>query len=85
MFTAADARKVDTKTFDEMLASVVRDAPPGRSTYIPVYYEDYGANMDSRTKEVAAMLKERGFTNIEIRDLDSFRYAEVHFSWAEEE
>lgn len=85
MFTAADARKADNQTFDEHLASVVRDAPPGRSAYIQVYYDEYGAKMEHRAKEVAAMLKERGFTKIEIRDLDSFRFAEVHFSWGEEE
>lgn len=85
MFTVNDARKIESQSFDEHIASLVRDAPPGRSTYVPIYYDEYGGKLENRAKEVAAMLKERGFTNIEIRDLDSYRFAEVHFSWGTEE
>lgn len=78
MFTAKDARSIQHKTFDQQLEDRVREAGDGKSAYVKVWW---GHKMEERAKAIAADLKERGFTVTEIRDLDSFRFAEVHFTW----
>lgn len=82
MFTANMARESNKADFDELLKQLVDDAYPNTSTYMKIWY---GAAMGRRANEAAHKLMHRGFKVTEIRDLDSFRFAEVHFSWADEE
>lgn len=79
MFTAENARNLERDTFDRKIEQLVREARPHDSSYYRVYWED--GRMRERAARAAEMLKERGFVVTEIRDLDSFRFAEVHFTW----
>lgn len=78
MFTAKSARAIQQKTFDQQLENLVREAGKDTSAYVKVWWGD---KMEERANAIAADLKERGFTVTDIRDLDSFRFAEVHFTW----
>lgn len=80
MFTAEMARSIVINDFDEHLKAIVEDAKPETQAYIKVYW---GPNMERRAEVVSAKLQSRGFRVTEIRDLDSFRFAEVHFSWGD--
>jgi 3-methyladenine DNA glycosylase Tag len=77
MFTAQMARNKKYKSFDQQLIELVDEAE-GNTAFVKVFW---GPAMERRANEISASLKERGFKVIEIRDLDSFRFAEVHFSW----
>lgn len=84
MFTADMARMVNSNAFDEQIAQLVADAYPRSSAYYKVWQEDSEDRerpMDVRAMEAAFALRQRGFEVTEIRDLGSFRYAEVHFNW----
>ncbi|WP_423156482.1 hypothetical protein [Stenotrophomonas maltophilia] len=84
MFTADMARMVDSNAFDEQIAQLVADAYPEPRAYYKVWWEDSNDRdrpMNIRAMEAALALRQRGFEVTEIRDLGSFRYAEVHFNW----
>lgn len=83
MFTADNARNIERDTFDRKIEELVRDARPRQQSYYNVYWED--GQMAERANRAADMLKERGFKVTAITDLDSFRFAEVHFSWADDD
>lgn len=81
MFTANDARKMkkmNDYSFDIKLKQLVSDAGDEKSSYVKIYW---GPHMERRAECMSAELQSRGFTVTEIRDLDSFRFAEVHFTW----
>ena len=81
MFTADMARESNKADFDELLKQLVANAKPNTESYMKIWY---GAAMEQRANAVADMLKQRGFKDVEVRDLDSFRFAEVHFSWRDD-
>lgn len=81
MFTADMARASDGSQFDDELKALVADAWPAMTTYMKVWY---GPNLSKRANEAADKLMQRGFKVTGIHDLDSFRFAEVHFSWGED-
>lgn len=81
MYTAQMARQDQTRDFDKELAKIVDDARPSRTAYVPVFWHEYGYSMAAHADYVVKMLEERGFHDVEVRDLDSLRFAEVHFSW----
>lgn len=87
MFTADKARNLESGRLDDEIAELVDEAYPASCTYYKVWWEDASdlRPMEVRAKTIAAALTIRGFKVTEIRDLDSFRFAEVHFSWADEE
>lgn len=83
MFTADKARAFEASSLDDEIAELVHEAYPASCAYYKVWWEDSSDSrpMDVRAKAIAAALTIRGFKVTEIRDLDSFRFAEVHFSW----
>ena len=83
MFTADKAREVGASALDDEIAELVHEAYPASRAYYKVWWQDSHdqRSMDVRAKEIAIALAARGFKIIETRDLDSFRFAEVHFSW----
>lgn len=78
MFTANDARKMHDNSLDAMLKDLVSNAGEKKRAYVKIYW---GPKMERRAECMSAELQSRGFTVTEIRDLDSFRFAEVHFTW----
>lgn len=85
MFTADKARNVESGRLDDEIAELIHEAYPASCTYYKVWWEDASdlRPMEVRAKAIAAALTIRGFKVTEIRDLDSFRFAEVHFSWGD--
>lgn len=85
MYTADMARKRRTLSIDNLIEQAVKDAGGAEATesYIQVYWDpDCMHSMAFRTGQLAAALSMRGFEVTAIKDLESFRFAEVHFSWA---
>lgn len=86
MFTADKARAFEASNLDDEISELVHEAYPSSCAYYKVWWEDASDSrpMDVRAKAIAAALTIRGFKVTEMRDLDSFRFAEVHFSWDKE-
>ncbi len=81
MFTAKMAQAGADSIFDEDLRRAVQDAYPATRSYIKVrYFCDSGRSQSSRTDEVVAALQVRSFRVLGVKDPNSMRYAEVHFS-----
>lgn len=85
MFTAEKASNVESGRLDDEIAELVHEAYPASCTYYKVWWEDASdlRPMDVRAKAISDALTLRGFKVTEIRDLDSLRFAEVHFSWGD--
>lgn len=83
MFTADKARDIRNRSFDSELEKLVREAHPHTRAYYRVHWDEHGSRMHAhaRAQEVADWLRLRGFTVLGTKDLDSYRFAEVHFSW----
>lgn len=85
MFTAKDAQAYADATFDQKLRNIVADAKGETHAYYKVYWDEGRGSMSFRCEMIADGLRARGFKVTEIRDLGSFRFAEVHFSWADDD
>ncbi len=85
MFTAEEAKGYADAVFDQKLRDLVANAKGETAAYYKVWWGDEKGSMEFRCNMIAQALKARGFKVTEIRDLDSFRFAEVHLSWADEQ
>lgn len=83
MYTASDAREYSRGWVDAVIIEQVRKASCQRKRkgQINVHYDD-GSDvpMEDRIVQWEHELTQRGF-KVEVVGRDSFRFAEVHFSW----
>lgn len=77
MYTRKDAQNTKEGIFDKKIKQAVEEAD-NNTAWLPIYWD--GSSPYTATELVEALI-ERGFENIELRDPDSMRFAEVHFSW----
>lgn len=86
MFTAKMAQVDADNSFDDDLRREVKEAYPTTRAYIKVrYFCDSGLSQRARTDQVVDALHVRGFRVLQVKDPDSMRYAEVHFSWGDDD
>lgn len=81
MFTVTDARvlpRAKDYELDNSISNAVYEAD-SNTAHIKVWWDD--GNMQEKADNIARELQIRGFTDVEVHDRDSFRYAEVWFSW----